>query len=66
MEGIAGYALSELHIKYRAPLRSGDRFLATVAVGRVTRVRATFCQRLIRLDPDNADRDEVCIAFPLC
>jgi acyl-CoA thioesterase FadM len=59
VEGIAGYALSELHIKYRAPLRHGDRFLATVAVGRVTRVRATFVQRLIRLDPDNADCDEV-------
>ena len=51
-------ALSELHIRFRAPLRSGDAFVGTMRVTRAAGVRVHIEQQLMRERSDAAP--EVC------
>jgi len=44
-------ALSEAHIKYKAPLRSGDTFVVTSAVAKVGAARVQLAQDIIRCNP---------------
>ena len=56
---IPAYTLAELQVKYKAPLRSQDAFLGTVAVHKVSRVKVQFSQRLLLLHPASPEQDEV-------
>ena len=41
-------ALAEVHVRYRAPLHSRDRFTVTVAVKEVTAVKVVLQQRIVK------------------
>ena len=56
---IPAYALSELTLKYKRPLRSQDAFLITVATAATGRAKVEFEQRIIRLDGGTPDNDAV-------
>jgi acyl-CoA thioesterase FadM len=60
---IPAYALSELQLKYKKPLRSQDAFLITVAVEKMGRAKVIFNQRIIRLDK-HPDQDLVPSCHP--
>ncbi|HUJ76546.1 MAG TPA: thioesterase family protein [bacterium] len=42
-------ALSEIHLQFRSPLRSKERFRIRVTIGAITGARVTFVQRIVRL-----------------
>jgi len=46
-------ALSELTMRFRAPLRSCDKFTVDVRVGAATAARLVLEQQIIRLAPDH-------------
>lgn len=56
---IPAYALSELKLKYKRPLRSQDDFVITVSTVATGRTKVDFEQRIIRLDKDAPDGDSV-------
>lgn len=58
-EEIPAYALSELNVKYKAPLRSQDWYIVTVGIKEYTRTRVVCAQRVIRLDPESEQADRV-------
>jgi hypothetical protein len=58
---IPAYALSELRLKYKKPLRLQDSFLITVALEYTGRAKVDFRQRIIRLD-EHPDKDSVCFS----
>ncbi|KAK9820171.1 hypothetical protein WJX72_007068 [[Myrmecia] bisecta] len=53
VEGGNLLALTELHIKYLQPLRSLDKFRATLTIRKLTSVRAEFEHKLIRVESDS-------------
>lgn len=66
-EEIAAFAVSELTVKYMAPLRARDMYIVTVGIKEYTRTRVICAQRIIRLDPENekSDRVRCTCQFPL-
>mmetsp|Transcript_15676 Transcript_15676/g.43855 ORF Transcript_15676/g.43855 Transcript_15676/m.43855 type:complete len:230 (+) Transcript_15676:148-837(+) len=48
-------ALSSLNLRYLGPLKSRDKFVATVTVGRITGARAILNQEVRRLPPKEAN-----------
>ena len=56
---IPGYTLTDLQMKYKAPLCSQDVFLVSVGVIKATRARVEFSQRVIKLDSLAVDNDVV-------
>ena len=57
--GIPVYAVTELKVKYRGPIRLGDRFIVTTYVATLTAARCTFSQRIIVLNPADPTLDAV-------
>ena len=56
-------ALSELNLRYKAPLRAGDSFVVTTAVAAISAARLTLEQRVLRRVGDgDSDDDELQLA----
>jgi acyl-CoA thioesterase FadM len=48
-------ALSELIIRYKSPLRSGDHYVSRVAVADVKGTRVTLAQEVVRVEADGCE-----------
>ena len=60
-------ALAEINVKYRQPLRSGDRVIGTCCCPKATSVRLFFEQTLTRLPrPPSVSDQEVVLASATC
>lgn len=57
---IPAYALSELTMKYRKPLRATETYIVTVSVQAFKKARVVLNQRVILLHVDGHDKDQVC------
>lgn len=56
-------ALSELNMKFLAPLRSKDAFLGVMEVTRVSAARCNVRQDLVKIDPDGNEREVNALAL---